>query len=48
MMERVVELKAASETLASCPIPELPKNIAPVPPPSKSELLEQHKSRFKD
>lgn len=47
MIERVVELKTASETLESAQLPILPANLAPVPRPSKSELLERQRSRFK-
>ena len=46
MMHRVLESRATGEDIEEVEVPDLPRNIAPVPRPPKEELLARHASRF--
>ena len=46
MMHWVLESRATGEDIEEVEVPDLPRNIAPVPRPPKEELLARHASRF--
>ena len=46
MLYAVLESRAMGNEVEQLEVPQLPKNIAPVPRPPKEELLARHASRF--
>ena len=46
MLHAVLESRALGNEPEQLEVPQLPKNIAPVPRPPKEELLARHASRF--
>ena len=46
MLYSVLEMRDTGEEPEQVQVPDLPKNIAPIPRPPKEDLLARHVSRF--
>ena len=47
MLEKVIEMKLDLTEFAVPALPDLPRNVAPIPAPSKEELMEKLETRFR-